>query len=138
MDKDVEAACRSCYGCQVVGPPAPRPPVKSTPFPSAPWSELAVDILGPLPSGESVLVLVDYYSRFVEVDILHSTTSRVIIRWLDNHFSRHGIPDGLRSDNGLQFVSAEFTAFLQELGVTAQHRSGQKPTAKLNGKTDRC
>ena len=54
IDKDVETTCRTCICCQVVGPPpAPQPPVQRTPFPSPPWSELAVDIFGPLPSGES-------------------------------------------------------------------------------------
>ena len=120
----MEATCRTCSGCQVVGPPAPQPPVKRTPFPSAPWSwsKLAVDILGPLTSGESILVLVDYYSRFFELDILHATTSRVVIRCLDNHFAWHGVPDGLRSDNGPQFISAEFSEFLHELGI-AHHRT---------------
>ena len=54
IDKDVETTCRTCICCQVVGPPpVPQPPVQRTPFPSPPWSELAVDIFGPLPSGES-------------------------------------------------------------------------------------
>ena len=135
IDKDVEAACRSCYGCQVVGPPAPRTPVKSTPFPTAPWSELAVDILGPLPSGESILVLVDYYSRFFEIDVIHSTTSRVVIRCLDSHFARHGVPDGLRSDNGPQFISTEFTGFLQELGIVHHRTTPLWPEA--NGEVER-
>ena len=57
IDKDVETTCRTCICCQVVGPPpAPQPPVQRTPFPSPPWSELAVDIFGPLPSGESTFV----------------------------------------------------------------------------------
>ena len=135
IDKDVEAACRSCYGCQVVGPPAPRTPVKSTPFPTAPWSELAVDILGPLPSGESILALVDYYSRFFEIDVIHSTTSRVVIRCLDSYCARHGVPDGLRSDNGPQFISAEFTGFLQELGIV--HRRTTPLWPEANGEVER-
>ena len=96
--------------------------MKSTPFPTAPWSKLAVDILGPLPSGESILVLVGYYSRFFEIDVIHSTTSRVVIHCLDSHFARRGVPDGLHSGNGPQFMSAEFTGFLQELGIV-HHRT---------------
>ena len=52
-----------------------RRTVKSTPLPQHPWEHLATDILGPLPSGESLLVTVDYFSRFFEVDILRGTTS---------------------------------------------------------------
>ena len=55
-------------GCQVVSRPMAPPPVKSTSLPQHPWEHLATDILGPLPSGESLLVTVDYFSRFFEVD----------------------------------------------------------------------
>jgi len=39
--------------------------------PTGPWQDVAIDVLGPLPSGESLLVVVDYYSRFFEVVIMH-------------------------------------------------------------------
>ena len=94
-----------------------------------------MDILGPLPSGESILVLVNYYSRFFEIDVIHSTTSRVVIRCLDSHFARHGVPDGLRSDIGPQFISAEFTGFLQELGIVHHRTSPLWPEA--NGEVER-
>ena len=42
----------------------------TTPLPTGPWIHLAVHILGPLLTGESILVVVDYFSRSYEVDIL--------------------------------------------------------------------
>ena len=39
-------------------------------MPSKPWRDLALDLLGPLPKGEYLLATVDYYSRWMEVDIL--------------------------------------------------------------------
>lgn len=33
------------------------------------------DFLGPLPSGHNLLVLVDYYSRYIEVDITRAKIS---------------------------------------------------------------
>ena len=44
-------------------------------LPEGPWVDLAADILWPLPGGESLPVLVDYYSKFYEVIILHSNLS---------------------------------------------------------------
>ena len=41
--------------------------------------DLALDFLGPLPTGEHLLILVDYFSRWVDVDVIYSTTSEVII-----------------------------------------------------------
>ena len=39
-------------------------------LPSGPWQDGAADILDPLPSGEKLLVIVDYYSRYFGVVIL--------------------------------------------------------------------
>ena len=42
-----------------------------------------IDFYGPLPSGEYLLVLIDRYSRFPEVEIVKSTKASVIILKLD-------------------------------------------------------
>ena len=131
MDNAAERKCRTCHGCQLVGQPSRPPPIESTPLPAGPWQELAIDLMGPLPTGETLLVIVDCFSRFVEVDILKSTTSDVIIRRLDTHFSRHGMPVGVRTDNGPQFVSSEFVKFLAEMGVL--HRRTTPLWPRANG-----
>ena len=64
MEKDAEKNCKTCYGCQLVSRPEPPEPVRTTTLPTGPWRDLAVDLLGPLPTGESILVVLDYYSRY--------------------------------------------------------------------------
>ena len=54
------------------------------------------------------LVTVDYYSNFWEIE---NTLSSTIINKLRSHFSRHGIPDIVFSDNGPQFDCSEFRKF---------------------------
>jgi hypothetical protein len=49
--------------------------VKSTTMSERPWQDLALDLLGPVPTGEHLIVLVDYYSRWIEVDVVRSTNS---------------------------------------------------------------
>lgn len=105
MDRDAERRCTECYGCQLVTKNVPRPPVKPTVLPKQSWKEVAVDLPGPLPSGEYLLVLVDYYSRWIEVDGLQTATSKSIIHCLDAQFVRHGLPKGLRTDNGSNLLS---------------------------------
>ena len=39
-------------------------PIRTTPLLTGPWRELANDLLGPLFSGESILVVVSYYSQY--------------------------------------------------------------------------
>ena len=79
MDRNAEKLCAECYGCQLVTIHVPPPLVKLTPVPQQPFEDLALDILDPLPSGENLLVLVDYHSRWIEVDVVKATTSKLII-----------------------------------------------------------
>ena len=64
-------------------------PMKRTVLPKAPWQNLAADLLGPMPGGEYLFVVVDYYSRYFEVDILKSILSRNIVDCLDRIFAMH-------------------------------------------------
>ena len=62
IDREAEKFCKTRHDCQPVSSPANPEPIKSTPLPSGPWQDLAIDLLGPLPSGESVFIIVDYFS----------------------------------------------------------------------------
>ncbi|XP_053381935.1 uncharacterized protein K02A2.6-like [Mercenaria mercenaria] len=90
IDQDIEKYCKSCHGCQLEGPPAPPEPLKPTELPSGPWEYLACDLLGPLPTGEHLVVVIDFYSRFMEIEIVKSTTSENIATVLMKMFARHG------------------------------------------------
>ena len=48
---------------------------------------------------------------------MKSTTATATIQELRRLFSSYGLPEQLVSDNGPQFVSAEFATFLKENGV---------------------
>ena len=120
IDRQAEMTCKACLSCQAVIQPLPPAPVKSIALPQGPWEDLATDLLGPLPTGKTLLVIVDYYSRYFDVEILLSTTAQSVINRLNVHFVRYCIPQSIRTDHGLQFNSAESIAFLHELGI--QHR----------------
>ena len=135
IDKDTEKFCKTCYGCQLVSSPANPEPIKSTPLPSGPWQDLAVDLLGPLPSGESVLVIVDYFSRYYEVEVMRSTTSERVIECLEKVFTTHGLPLSIRSDNGPQFRSEVFEQYLEDNGI--EHRKTTPLWPQANGEVER-
>ena len=67
IDRQAEKFCKTCHGCQLVSHPSNPEPIKQIPLPRGPWQDLAVDLLGPLPSRDSVLVVVDYFSRFMKL-----------------------------------------------------------------------
>ncbi|XP_053954964.1 uncharacterized protein K02A2.6-like [Anastrepha ludens] len=113
IDRDAESFVKRCVDCLLVSQPNKPAPMQRHSFPNGPWQCVATDLLGPLPNDEYVLVLIDYYSRYQEVKFTKRITSEVIISILREIFSRLGIPNSLRADNGRQFVSAEFKSFCQ-------------------------
>ena len=71
MEKDADKHCKTCYGCHLVSRPSPPEPIRSTALLTGPWRDLAIDLLGPLPTGESAPVIVDYYSRYYIHTYIH-------------------------------------------------------------------
>ena len=135
IDQGAEEICKTCHGCQLVSQ-CPRPePVKRTTLPDRAWKDVAADLLGPLPGGEYLLVVLDYYSRFFEVDILKSVLSNDIINCLDRIFATHGIPQSLRTDNGPQFVSSVFEEYLESNDV--RHLTSTPLWPQANGEVER-
>ena len=129
IDKEAEKKCRQCFGCQMVSKHVPPPPIKPTRLLEGAWQEIAVDLLGPLPTGEHLLVVVDYFSRWMEVDVLRSTTSAAVIKCLDTHFTRYN------RDNGSNLVSEEMEKYLEEMGIV--HHCNTPLWPRANGE-DEC
>ena len=56
----------------------------------------------------------DYYSRFIEIAELDGTTAEAVIQHCKDIFSRHGIPEEVVTNNGLQLDSNAFRKFSKE------------------------
>ena len=76
IDKDVEKYVN--FRPSLVEQSEKPEPIASTEFPECPWKAVGIDILGPLLTGESIFVCVDYYSRYYEADVMNKTTNRTI------------------------------------------------------------
>lgn len=109
-----EHLVKSCIPCQSVVQHHPREPLQMSKLPNAPWQEVSVDFCEV--GGSYLLVVIDNYSRYPEVQLLHSTSAKAVIPHLDHIFSTFGIPKVLCSDNGPPFNSAEFKQFAAHLG----------------------
>ena len=89
--------------------------------------------LSSLPWEENLLVVVDYFSRFFEENIMRSTTSQKMIEALTPIFRRGmDIQLSLKSDNAPQFVSEEFENFVATHGI--QHPKSPPLGLKLMAK----
>ena len=70
--------------------------------------------------GKYLLVVVDRYSRYPEVEIIQSTSASTVIRKLNKIFAAHGIPEILITDNGPPFHSNDFKNYMLEKGTSHQ------------------
>ena len=135
MDKDIEMRVQGCLECQQNQPVPAKAPLHPWEWPSKPWSRLHVDFAGPV-QGHMLLVLIDAYSKWIEVFAVKSTTSTVVMQCLRSVFARFGLPDTLMSDNGPCFVSAEFEKFLVLNGIRHVTSAPYHPAS--NGQAERA
>ena len=118
IDKLVKETLDRCIPCQATGQPNPPEPIRMPPMPDGPWQKVHADFYGPLPSGEYLLVLIDRYSRYPEVEIVRSTKASVVIPKFDKIFATHGIPFSITTDNGPPFNSEAYRRYLHTLGIS--------------------
>ena len=141
MDCHIETMVKNCTTCRqndksTVTHDAPLQPV---PLPSAAWEKVSVDIVGPFeiapPDCRFAITMVDYYSKWPEVVFAPRADTATIIQFLTTVFSREGNPKDLISDNGPQFLSADFSDFLKKRGI--QHMRSSVYYPRANGEVER-
>lgn len=135
LENGVVKFVKNCIECPTVSAPSRPEPMKRRAFPLGPWIDIALDFLGPLPTGEYVLVITDYYSRYVELEIMRTITSAPTIERLDKIFRRLGFLITITLDNARQFVSAELKKWCALRGIHLNHTIPYWPQA--NGQVER-
>lgn len=134
MDKKIEQYVTNCFGCTLVSATDQFEPITSTDLPSKPWTFLAIDFLGPFPSKEYILVVVDYYSRYIEIEIMSSITASNTFKKLREIFARHGFPETIKADYGPQFRE-EFKNLCDQYDIKLIHSLPYAP--HQNGEVER-
>jgi len=124
------AECNTCIKNGVIK----HQPHQETELPKGPWEEVAVDVF--VFTGNLYLVIVDYYTRWIEAPSLTAQTSSVVIGTLKSVFSRLGVPSILRSDNGPCFKSYEFSSFADAWGFS--HVTSSPLYPQSNGMAERA
>ncbi|XP_062521165.1 uncharacterized protein K02A2.6-like [Corticium candelabrum] len=119
MSNEVEQMMASCDVCGCYRHQQRKKPLIYTPLPQLLWNRVAADLFKL--QDDKYLLVVDYYSRFLEVRKLSSMQAVNVIQAFKGIFSSHKIPIEFFSDNGPRFVGAEFQKFAKAYGF--QHRT---------------
>jgi hypothetical protein len=135
MDKELEAKVKACNACQQTRPLDRPVAIHSWEWPKRPWARLHLDYAGPM-YGKMFLVLIDAYSKWLEVKIVTSATSNATIEHLRSIFAVHGLPEVIVSDNGTTFSSAEFQDFMQSNSIRHIRTAPYHPAS--NGQAERA
>jgi hypothetical protein len=126
--------CESCQRMQPEG--AIRPPTMHRVPANFPMATVALDLFGPLPSGESFLSWRDQFSGFTDAALMkNGTTTAEIITELDHRFALFGVPGAVITDNGTQFVSQQMKDYFKRMNITHRTISSQRPQS--NGGDER-
>jgi hypothetical protein len=83
---------------------------------------------------KNYLLVVDYYSKFPEIALLHDKTASSVVTAMKSIFARHGIPDVIIADN-MPFASKEMSSFARDWNFTIVTSSPHY--AQSNGQAER-
>ena len=98
MTSQIEEKIRKCKICCQYQRARAEPLLPSS-LPELPWQKVGTVLF--VWKRSTYLLVIDYYSRFIEVAELSSVKSESVILKLKKIFARHGIPQLVISDNGL-------------------------------------
>ncbi|KAG1649800.1 putative phosphoenolpyruvate synthase [Nymphon striatum] len=111
-----------------------KEPLLPREFPQRPWEHVGSDLF--YLKGKWYVLVIDYYSRYVEVGLLENLHSHGVINQLKSIFARHGVPELMTSDNGPQYASKEFEEFCGNYGF--QHSTSSPKYPQSNGEAERA
>lgn len=112
MPKHIEDVIDNCDTCRSFQRSNTKEPMLRKKLPRKPWEILATDIFFLL--GKQYVIIVDTYSKYIEIDKLNDVKVETTIKSLKKIFAGHGIPRILYSDSGTQYSNSKFKQFANE------------------------
>lgn len=120
MSKDIEDLILSCEICLANRCNNQKEPMLRHQIPSRPYEFIATDIFEY--DSSSYLVVIDYYSKYIDCVKIRNKNAHDVIRCLKHIFAMHGIPFKVLADNN-PFNSLEFHKFAKEYQFEIVHSS---------------
>ncbi|GBG79365.1 hypothetical protein CBR_g29513 [Chara braunii] len=141
---DVTRYCDSCEVCRRSKPRNRNPygELRPMPIPREPGLSIAMDVTGPFPRDrlghDGILTVVDRLSKYARfLPCKYYSTALELARLLHTGWiCGHGVPEDIVSDRDTRFMSAFWTALMQESGTKMKPSSARHPLT--DGQTERA
>lgn len=140
MLKDVKRFVSRCTICIAHSKKIVKAPMGEMPIATAPMQIIGMDLIGPLtktPTGSQyILTLIDHCTGWAEAFPLPQKTSKDVWKRLSREFfPRHGYPDIIINDQGLEFSAKSLQDYLRDVGIEQRRTTSYNPQS--NGKCER-
>jgi len=90
MNSQIEDVVSNCSACTEHQSSNSKEPMIAHKLPDRPWQNVTTDLFEL--DNEHYLIVVDYYSRYFELERMSTTTSSAVINKMKAIFTRHGTP----------------------------------------------
>ena len=127
--KKVEKFVKECNDCSVYVDKKTKEPINHHKVPTQCWDTVAVDLFGPMPSSNHIVVVHDLASRFPAAKLVSSTKADKVIPALGEIYDAFGNPEVQISDNGTPFNSKKMVNFAAERDIQLRHTPPLHPNA---------
>nr|XP_050030419.1 uncharacterized protein K02A2.6-like [Dermacentor andersoni] len=134
LTQDVEQTVKECVTCHLTQIAGPKVPAMSWGVSRRRWERVHLDFAHR--DQHRFLVLVDSYSKWVEVFVMKSSISEKTIEKLRAVFAALRLPEKVVTGNGPQLTSALFETFIRRNGIRHTKSASCHPAS--NGSAERC
>lgn len=134
IDKDIQQCVADCNVCQMTRNVNKEVVTSSWPQTTYPFERIHLDFF--MLAGRTFLILVDSYSKYIEVKSMKRTTAHCLLDELQKFFVVFGLPQEIVTDNGPPFSSFEFKNYCTQKSIKLTHSPPYHPQS--NGLAERA
>ena len=140
MQSDISSWCKECIPCQTSKVTRHTvPELREIPVPSRRFTEVNIDIVGPLPPSQGfryLLTMIDCNTRWIEVTELEDiSASTVVSGFIRTWVARYGVPVTAVTDRGCQFTGELWSTMCKKLHISPRTTTSYHPES--NGMIER-
>lgn len=134
LDADIEGFVKSCSACSGIQGAPKKSEISNWNPSNYPFERVHIDFFHFI--GREFLIMVDSYSKWIEISEMAKTNATKVIEKLRNWFSVWGIPSIVVSDNGPPFSSGAFIEFCESNNIKVMKSPPYHPQS--NGLAERA